>query len=360
MILAILLTPSLRTNSNILVAFLASIDLLVGALCAPLTTAVIYYGRKSSCPMIAANNFLTTQFCAASVFLLCSISVDRYLHFVKLLDYQSFMTKAKLAAMVCISWVLASIFGLMFISSMSRFVYHIAVTVISQVPLVIITWCYKEIYVIVQRKTHGIEHYRKETSHQAKKTSARGKSVYRGQQRDLTRTPQAPSVMTKQLTSNWSKTEASAITAVSIFVKPPRQERKHTRSSNAEVSNVKLGRNQIKHPRNRRKQLERVVSLKEIGRQTSEPKQKWKLAKTIAIMIIAYTSSWTPYVIVSLIWASRVHKGAPRSTMSKVYQWTLFLGFINSAINPIIYCFRQRNIRRGIRRVLRKIECCFD
>lgn len=75
-----------------------------------------------------------------------------------------------------------------------------------------------------------------------------------------------------------------------------------------------------------------------------------RTAKTIAVVITAFTLSWVPfgYVLVS----------DPEQHVNSFYIWAVTIGLSNSAVNPIIYFFSSKDFRESSKRILRSTFRC--
>ena len=74
-----------------------------------------------------------------------------------------------------------------------------------------------------------------------------------------------------------------------------------------------------------------------------------KLAKTMAYIFGALLICYTPGMIILLI---RTIKGDTPQLLYSFYPWAENLIFLNSSLNPMIYCWRNREIRRAVFRVI--------
>ena len=107
----------LQRRSNILLFNLAIADLLVGALCMPLTTIadLLIVGQVSpehGCTVFYVNlliifNVLTW----ASLFTLTMMAWERYVAIRKWMDYKNILTKGRLKMLATVSWLLAIFLG---------------------------------------------------------------------------------------------------------------------------------------------------------------------------------------------------------------------------------------------------------
>jgi hypothetical protein len=75
-----------------------------------------------------------------------------------------------------------------------------------------------------------------------------------------------------------------------------------------------------------------------------------KLAKTMAFIFGSLLLCYTPGMIILFI---RSKTGDTSDIMYVYYPWAENLIFLNSALNPLIYCWRNREIRRAVFNVLK-------
>ena len=403
-ITAIINNPVLRTKSNFLVATLAVTDLLVGAIIAPLTTVLIFFQNAIPCSVIIANNFVTTQLCASSVFLLAVISIDRYYHFAKLHAYYIFMSKKRIATFIVMSFTLAGICAFLFISRISLLLYHVIVTIFFAIPVNIIIICYWKILKIVRMKTQDIADARTSSRVEIQSVHDRHLSNARIVEKrvDTNSNVRYVQVITprewpksnteeteRQCQDENSKVIESGVCKEGKFDRSSRIRKDTTismrfnemhyherRAPNTRVysrerrltamteSGLSITNNRVDGSRTvkevmqhgmaglGRRQRKGVSQKQQLNLNTS---RNWKVAKMMFIIVVVFSICWSPYVVFSLFRAARIHQGESERKDTIVYKWTLFLGFLNSSINPFIYCIRQRAIREGIIVIFRKL-----
>ena len=113
----------LQKNSNILIASLAVADLLVGAVCMPLTISLdtlILRGDASEniiCTRVLVATLVLYTAWSASFYHLVIISWVRYLAIVKRVEYKLIITKSRLKKYARIAWVTAFITTALFFAS---------------------------------------------------------------------------------------------------------------------------------------------------------------------------------------------------------------------------------------------------
>ncbi|KAI3416173.1 hypothetical protein GPALN_005720 [Globodera pallida] len=111
--------------------------------------------------------------------------------------------------------------------------------------------------------------------------------------------------------------------------------------------------------------LKRAVKKKRGPRETVEMGRERKAWRTLAIITGTFIACWLPFFVLSLyrpICINWTHKGQCESIpplMEQIFNW---LGYLNSAVNPIIYTIFSLDFRLAFERILRRIFCrsrCF-
>ena len=108
----------LQRRSNILLFNLAITDLLVGALCMPLTTfaeflTVGQVSTEHGCEVDSVNMLIIFNVLTwASLFTLTMIAWERYVAIRKWMEYKNILTKGRLKKLAIASWLLAIFLGL--------------------------------------------------------------------------------------------------------------------------------------------------------------------------------------------------------------------------------------------------------
>lgn len=108
------------------------------------------------------------------------------------------------------------------------------------------------------------------------------------------------------------------------------------------------------------KQSRRIdVTMEHVRRNSlSAPRANYSARKgvlTVLIVIGTYMVCWSPFCVLLFVQMS-CGKSAGGPTADLI---TMFIGFANSACNPIIYCIRYRTFRRTIKRLFARQNDCF-
>ena len=78
-------------------------------------------------------------------------------------------------------------------------------------------------------------------------------------------------------------------------------------------------------------------------------RQRRKVASVSAIMVVLFAVCWLPYYITGLITNLKL---IPDDVLLAALQFSMFLGHVNSAINPVLYCFIGKTFRKQTKQVL--------
>ena len=96
-------------------------------------------------------------------------------------------------------------------------------------------------------------------------------------------------------------------------------------------------------------------STQESYKEFAMEKRKFKTAMSVFYVYTVFTACYLPYCSTLLVVATTSHG----IYLKGIFQLGLTLGFLNSSLNPIIFCWRMREIRGYVLEILTRIFTCW-
>jgi hypothetical protein len=93
------------------------------------------------------------------------------------------------------------------------------------------------------------------------------------------------------------------------------------------------------------------MTLKE--RQKISLTRERRAARTMGIIMGAFTVCWMPFFVLYLLQSFHLFLESPR-----LFEFVTWLGYVNSALNPIIYTIFNLDFRKSFERLLSKCFSC--
>ncbi|XP_068130704.1 5-hydroxytryptamine receptor 7 [Hyperolius riggenbachi] len=305
-IISVCIVKKLRQPSNYLVVSLAAADLSVAIAVMPFVIITDLVGGKWLFGKVFCNVFIAMDVmcCTASIMTLCVISVDRYLGITRPLTYPARQNGKLMAKMVFIVWLLSAsitlppLFGWAQNVTVERmclisqdFGYTVYSTAVAfYIPMTVMLIMYQRIFIA------------------AKISAEKHKFV------------NIPRLM-----------EQEGIYCLEEKMVPKKNSKK-------------------------KKAVEEFATLSKLIRQDRKNisifKREQKAARTLGIIVGAFTFCWLPFFLLST--ARPFICGIRCSCMPlRLERTLLWLGYTNSLINPLIYAFFNRDLRTTFWNLLR-------
>ncbi|NXH50191.1 DRD3 protein, partial [Dicaeum eximium] len=384
--LAVLRERTLQTTTNYLVVSLAVADLLVATLVMPWMVYLEVTGGVWTFSRICCDIFVTmdVMMCTASILNLCAISIDRYTAVVKPVQYQYSTGKSscrRVSLMIVIVWMLAFavscplLFGfnttgdpsVCSISNPSFVIYSSLVSF--YLPFMVTLLLYVRIYLVLRQRQ------RKRTLTRQGSQSASTKPCYAHQvqnlQLNLLQTSRKrifpvylcplevastfSPCLSLTCTGQEMSTKRRLLTVFSL---------QRYRSFCHEASLSKApGTTQNSRWEERRRSMKPAVEVRRLsnGRTISslrlaqqQPRliqlRERKATQMLAIVLGAFIVCWLPFFLIHILNAHCPSCHVPPG----LYSASTWLGYVNSALNPIIYTTFNTDFRKAFLKIL----CC--
>uniref|UniRef100_A0A8C0IJE1 5-hydroxytryptamine receptor 7 n=2 Tax=Strigidae TaxID=30459 RepID=A0A8C0IJE1_BUBBB len=305
-IISVCIVKKLRQPSNYLVVSLAAADLSVAFAVMPFVTITDLVGGEWLFGKVFCNVFIAMDVmcCTASIMTLCIISVDRYLGITRPLTYPVRQNGKLMAKMVFIVWLLSASITLPPLFGWAKNVTVERVCLISQdfgytvystgvafyIPMAVMLVMYSRIYKAakVSAEKHRFMNFPKHYEEEG---------VY---------------CLEASSRSHHSSKRTKAVEECATLSKLLRQDRKN-------------------------------ISIF---------KREQKAARTLGIIVGAFTFCWLPFFLMSTArpFICGIHCSCMPLRLERTLLW---LGYTNSLINPLIYAFFNRDLRTTFWNLLR-------
>ncbi|XP_072750662.1 octopamine receptor beta-1R isoform X1 [Anoplolepis gracilipes] len=321
----------LRVVTNCYVVSLAAADLLVAMCAMTFNASVELSGGKWLFGEVMCNlwNSLDVYFSTASILHLCCISVDRYYAIVSPLEYTVIMRQSTVGCMLGSAWILPAL--------------------ISFIPI-FMGW-----YTTKEHLDYMVEHPES--------------CEFR---------VNLPYAVISSCVSFWIPGLVMIIMYLRIYKEAIRQRKALSRtSSNIVLNSVHHHRSSTRHHHHQQMLLQAAADTGELAlhtahftvptelhavngtsirQQTRSWRAEHKAARTLGIIMGAFLLCWLPFFIWYLTTSLCGEACYCPNTVVSVLFW---IGYFNSALNPLIYAYFNRDFRDAFKDTLKSIlPCC--
>nr|XP_056714509.1 D(3) dopamine receptor [Euleptes europaea] len=363
--LAVLKERSLQTTTNYLVVSLAVSDLLVATLVIPWAVYLEVTGGVWNFSRVCCDIFVTmdVMMCTASILNLCAISIDRYTAVVMPVHYQYSTGPSscrRVSVMIALVWLLAFavscplLFGFNTtedpsICSISNPNFVIYSSVVSfYLPFLVTLLLYVRIYIVLRQRQ------RKRVL--TRQGSQRVKTCYKQQQRTeikaLHQSPPDALSCCLQLKSSGQKlsTEKKPLTPTELqqycsFC----HEASVSSTGNKEAIDLKLRKKTSCLEVRKLNNGQTATSLRLPSQQHRAVQlRERKATQMLAIVLGTFIVCWLPFFLTHILntYCQACH------ISPELYGATTWLGYVNSALNPIIYTTFNSEFRKAFLKIL--------
>ncbi|NWT63712.1 DRD3 protein, partial [Prunella himalayana] len=382
--LAVLRERALQTTTNYLVVSLAVADLLVATLVMPWMVYLEVTGGVWTFSRICCDIFVTmdVMMCTASILNLCAISIDRYTAVVKPVQYQYSTGQSscrRVSLMIVIVWMLAFavscplLFGfnttgdpsVCSISNPSFVIYSSLVSF--YLPFLVTLLLYVRIYLVLRQRQkkrtltrQGSQSTKPCYAHQAQKLQLNPFQTSREMILPMYLCPlevasRFPPCLSLKCTGQEMSTKRSLLTVFSLQrYRSFCHEASLTKApGSTQTSRWEEGRRSTKPAVEvRRLSSGRTISSLRLAQQQPRVIQlrERKATQMLAIVLGAFIVCWLPFFLIHILNAHCPSCHVPPG----LYSASTWLGYVNSALNPIIYTTFNTDFRKAFLKIL----CC--
>jgi hypothetical protein len=314
-IIAVFKMERLRIVANSFIVSLAFADLLVAILVMPFSASIELAGRwmfgSLMCDIFNANDVL---FSSASLLHICCISMDRYIAIMDPYHYETKMTKRRAGVMLFCVWGASAL--------------------LSHIPV-----------------------------HLGWYTTEKQQRELRLNEDECTFVVNKVYCAISSSISFWIPSSIMVFTYVMIYREARRQEKQiHALTQMAGVSMEHLNKvgngNGHADSGTQRNGSHYNSENHRLSQERRKMKREHKAAKTLGIIMGAFLFCWLPFF---LWYVSSTMCGESCYTPDIVVSMLFWIGYFNSALNPLIYAFFNRDFRNAFKKLLtndRCAECC--
>jgi 5-hydroxytryptamine receptor 1 len=323
-IVAVFSQRSLRTPQNIFIVSLACVDMAVGVFVLPFNISSMVLGRWPFGEVLC-KLWLTADvaLCSVSIFHLCAIGLDRYRAITDGINYVQRRNLRSVLWTIGGLWLLALWISSPPLLAMHEwrilydgqscsfpdnvgYAYHLAIGALF-FPLIIMSVIYVKIYYAIKLRL---------------KERARVACIELTSDADTTDRLESEEAETS-VDDTLKATEGKSTNTLSVSAKKSRNQR---RKPSAQINTFLVNKQKFSLSRER------------------------KAARTLGIIMGTFVICWLPLGLLNTIGSLMPPQYRPGERIFHTFTW---LGYVNSAVNPIIYAVSNQEFQKAFRRVLR-------
>ncbi|XP_015668408.1 D(2) dopamine receptor isoform X2 [Protobothrops mucrosquamatus] len=352
---------ALQTTTNYLIVSLAVADLLVATLVMPWVVYLEVVGEwrfsRIHCDIFVT---LDVMMCTASILNLCAISIDRYTAVAMPMLYNTrYSSKRRVTGMIAVVWILSFaiscplMFGLNNTEKNECIIANPAFVVYSSivsfyVPFIVTLLVYVQIYIVLRKRRKRVNtkriasHVGLDADTQAPLKEAMD---HMEEMEMATSTSPPKNNVQPPLPSNMEPAEAAASTPCANLTPPsPENSRLDVQKNGHTIDNSKTAKVfEIQTMPNGKTR----TSLKTMSRRKFSQQKEKKATQMLAIVLGVFIICWLPFFITHIL---NMHCNCKiPQVMYSAFTW---LGYVNSAVNPIIYTTFNIEFRKAFMKIL--------
>ncbi|KAF6103078.1 dopamine receptor D2 [Phyllostomus discolor] len=349
---------ALQTTTNYLIVSLAVADLLVATLVMPWVVYLEVVGEwKFS--RIHCDIFVTldVMMCTASILNLCAISIDRYTAVAMPMLYNTrYSSKRRVTVMIAIVWVLSFtiscplLFGLNNTEQSECIIANPAFVVYSSVvsfyvPFIVTLLVYIKIYIVLRRRRKRVN---------TKRSSRAFRANLKAPLKEAARRAQELEMEMLSSTSPPERTRYSPIPPSHHQLTLPDPSHHGLHSTPDSPAKPEKNGHAKDHPKIAKIfEIQSMpngktrTSLKTLSRRKLSQQKEKKATQMLAIVLGVFIICWLPFFITHIL---NIHCDC--NIPPVLYSAFTWLGYVNSAVNPIIYTTFNIEFRKAFMKIL--------
>nr|AKQ63052.1 orphan G-protein coupled receptor 48 [Platynereis dumerilii] len=345
-IMSVFTYKPLKNVANFFIVSLAVADLAVAILVMPFNVANFVIGHWVF-GVIFCNMWLTFDIltCTASILNLCAIAMDRYFAIHDPINYAQKRTSKRVVVSIIVVWGASAVIsippligwnnssgkglyddqtGICQLTDAKGFVLYSSAGSF-YIPLFIMSFVYINIFIATRRRLRQ----RAQAAAAAKLASVTGRTCNHNDGNE--------NVITETSSTDSPVAEGGGLKPSTLT------------KDGGSTNNLSSAKTPLKDGRKEEKQNDTVHKFYEDKQRISLSRER-RAARTMAVIMAVFVICWLPFFLMYVIFP--FCQSCAENTDHRIVNFIVWLGYINSCLNPIIYTIFNIDFRRAFSRLL--------